>query len=76
VNEDQEKEVGKEVNAYVKYGGLAIQMGAVIGLSCWLGVFLDKKMETETPWWTIGLSLFGISASLYLVLREVLKSGK
>lgn len=76
VDKEQEDEIKKETNAYVKYGGLAIQMGAIIGLSCWLGVYLDKKVENETPWWTLGLSLFGITAALYLVLKDVIKSSK
>jgi hypothetical protein len=32
-----------------------------------------KANVTETPIWTIVLSLFGVAGSLYLVIREVRK---
>lgn len=50
-------------------------MGAIIALFTWLGTYLDNKYQTKTPWWTIGLSLFGVTAGLILVIREVIKMG-
>jgi len=51
-------------------------MGAIIGFFTWLGTFLDHKYKTETPWWTILLSLFGVFTGLYLIIREVLNTNK
>jgi F0F1-type ATP synthase assembly protein I len=48
-------------------------MGGIIAFFTWLGTFLDQKQVNETPVWTIILSLFGVAASLYLVIREVRK---
>lgn len=61
---------------YARFSSLVIQMGVVIGFFTWLGTFLDKKFHSETPWWTIGLSLFGVFAGLYLIIREVLNTNK
>jgi F0F1-type ATP synthase assembly protein I len=48
-------------------------MIGAIGFFSWLGYYLDQKYKSKTPWWTIGLSLFGVFISLYVVIREVLK---
>jgi F0F1-type ATP synthase assembly protein I len=64
------------VSKFARFSGLGIQMGAVIAFFTWLGTYLDKKFVSKTPWWTIGLSLFGVMAGLYLVIKEVIKMGK
>ena len=66
---------GKGLNKFARFSALGIQMGVIIALFTWLGTWLDDKYHTSTPWWTIGLSLFGVTASLILVIREVIKMG-
>ncbi len=51
-------------------------MGVVIGLSAWGGQKLDEKYKNTTPVFTIILSLLGIAAALYLVLKDFMKHGK
>lgn len=51
-------------------------MGIIIALFTWLGTWLDEKYYTKTPWFTIGLSLFGVIVSLVIVIREVIQMGK
>lgn len=72
---NSEKENTPKVSKYVRFSSLVIQMGVIIGFFTWLGIFLDKKFKMETAWWTIGLSLFGVFAALYLIIREVIKMG-
>lgn len=69
----QEKKSG---NKYARFSALGIQMGVIIGGFTWLGTYLDKKYQSKTPWWTIGLALFGVAASLYLMIKEVIKMSK
>jgi ATP synthase protein I len=57
-------------SALAKYSGIAAQMVAIIGLSTWAGVWLDKHFQTHTPWYTIGLTLTGIFGALYQVIRS------
>jgi hypothetical protein len=67
----------KPLNPYLKYGNLAIQMGLIIGLFVWGGQKLDARYNAgSTPVWTIVLSLVGIAASLYIVIKDVLKPEK
>jgi F0F1-type ATP synthase assembly protein I len=63
----------KEPNRFLKYSNLAIQMAVTIGLGAWAGVKLDKHYQTSKPVFTIILSLFGIAAALYLVLKDFIK---
>jgi F0F1-type ATP synthase assembly protein I len=58
---------------FIRFTSLAFQMIGAIGFFSWLGYYLDQKFKSKTPWWTIGLSLFGVFISLYVVIREVLK---
>jgi len=51
-------------------------MASIIAFFSWLGTYLDNKYATKTPWWTIGLSLFGVIASLVIVIKEVLNMSK
>jgi len=62
----------RAARSLARYGAMAFQMGIVIALFSWLGDYLDKKYQTAQPWWTIGLSLFGIFAALYLVLKNLI----
>lgn len=55
---------------------MALQMGVVIGLSVWGGTRLDERSGNRTPVYTIVLSLAGIGAALYLVLKDFLKPGQ
>lgn len=63
----------KQPNSYIKYSNLAIQMGLIIGLSCWGGSKLDAHYQTKTPVFTIILSLLGIAVAMYLVLKDFIK---
>ena len=66
----------KQPNLFFKYGNIAIQMGAIIGLSAWGGQKLDEYYQNSTPVFTIVLSLLGISAALYLALKDFIKPKK
>ena len=61
------------VNQYLKFSGMGMQMAITIALFAWLGTFLDKKFETDKPLWTAGLSLLGVFAGLYLMLKQLPK---
>jgi len=66
----------KTGSKYAKFSTLGIQMGIIIGGFAWLGSFLDKKYNNDTAWWTLGLSLFGVTAAMYIMIKEVVKMGK
>ena len=66
----------KKGSSFARFSSLGIQMGVIIAFFTWLGTFLDDYYKLKTPWWTITLSLFGVIASLYLVIKEVIRMEK
>ncbi len=66
----------KKVSSFARFSSIGIQMGVIIAFFTWLGTFMDAYFNLKTPWWTISLSLFGVMASLYLVIKEVIRMEK
>lgn len=62
----------KQVNAYAKYSGLAIQLGVTIAIFAFAGQQLDSYFGTSRPYWTMVLALLGVLAGLYLTLKDIL----
>ncbi|MGB1041271.1 MAG: AtpZ/AtpI family protein [Flavobacteriales bacterium] len=65
-----------KINAFAKFSSIGIQMAVVIVGAVFLGDYLDTFLVSETPWMTILFSLLGVSAGLYLVIKEVMKLNK
>jgi ATP synthase protein I len=62
--------------AYAKYSTLGIQMGVIIGLFTWLGVYLDGKYPNKYSLYTLCLALFGVFIAMFIMIKEVIKMGK
>jgi hypothetical protein len=63
----------KGTNPYLRFTGLAFQMGITIGLGAWGGSELDAWSGNQKPVYTIIFSLLAIGISLYLIIKEALK---
>jgi len=63
----------KGIRDFARYSGMAFQMIGIILLTTWGGVKLDEMLKFETPVFTIILSLLGVFAALYTVLRDFIK---
>ncbi len=70
---DPKENVKRTMPKYLRFTSMGIQMGGIIAFFAWLGNYLDEKYHSETPWWTIGLCLFGVAGALTIVIRDVLK---
>lgn len=62
-------------NAYLKYSGMAFQMGITILIGALLGRQLDRYMHTPQPWFTVVCSLLAIFAALYISLKDFMVKG-
>jgi F0F1-type ATP synthase assembly protein I len=69
--ENEKKDGG--VKPYMKYSGLAFQMIAVMVLAAWGGMKLDEHFATQNPWFTIGLMVVAVVASMVLVILSLNK---
>jgi apolipoprotein N-acyltransferase len=54
----------------VRYSGMGFQMLAIILIFYWAGSKLDERSAHEKPVYTTLLTLLGVFAGLYLVLKE------
>jgi len=61
---DKETEKQKQLNSFLKYSSLAIQMVAAIGFAAWVGYRLDQKYGTS-PILLVSLILVVFSGLLY-----------
>jgi putative Ca2+/H+ antiporter (TMEM165/GDT1 family) len=61
----------KQPNKYLILTGAGMQMGITIYLAAYLGKWLDGKYPNEKGWYTMGFVLFGVFASLYLLIKQV-----
>jgi hypothetical protein len=53
---------------------MAFQMGGIIALGVWGGIELDKYFPiSKFPVFTISLSLLSVFASIYFVIKDLLK---
>ena len=59
-------------NVYLKYSGMAFQMGIIILVGALLGRKLDNYFHSPKPWFTVALSLLAIFAALYSTLKDLL----
>ena len=66
----------RKISKFARFSSMGIQMAGTIAVFTWLGTYLDKQYHSKTPWWTICLSLFGVTAALILAIRDVINMSK
>ncbi|QLE01003.1 AtpZ/AtpI family protein [Galbibacter sp. BG1] len=72
-NKNQTK---NQLNSWIKFTNIGLQMGIIIAAGVFLGVWLDEKYSNKTSTFTIIFSLVGVFAALYNVYRQVKDLGK
>jgi len=63
----------KGIKDFARYSGMAFQMIGIILVTTWGGIKLDKLTDFEKPVFTIILSLLGVFAAIYTVVRDFIK---
>lgn len=69
--DEQKDDLRKGSRNWMKYSGMAFQMIGVILVFVFGGIYLDDWLGTD-PWATVILSLLGVTAGLYVSLRDFL----
>jgi F0F1-type ATP synthase assembly protein I len=70
---NQKKPLNKGVRDFARYSGMAFQMIGIILITTWGGIKLDKVAGFEKPVFTIVLSLLGVFAAIYTVVKDFIK---
>ncbi|WP_343696188.1 AtpZ/AtpI family protein [Flavobacterium sp.] len=61
----------KQNNKWIALINIPFQMGVIIFIFSYFGVWLDDKYSDGGSLWTIVLSLFSVFLALYNVIRQV-----
>ncbi|MEE4116749.1 MAG: AtpZ/AtpI family protein [Marinilabiliaceae bacterium] len=69
----QKSDKDDSLNSFARYSGIAIQMVAIILIMTLAGVKLDARRDSETPVFTIVLSLLGVFAGIYTAIKDFIK---
>ena len=60
----------KQLNSYIKYSSLGIQMTVIIFVGFFTGEYLDQMSQAKIPKYTIIFSILSIFASLYYIIKK------
>lgn len=71
MKEEKDKNKNSQLKNWAIFTGIAFQMGATIFICAWIGKKLDEKYPMNKNWFTIGFVLFGLVASVYVVLKQL-----
>lgn len=59
----------KRPSDIARYSSVGIQMVLMICFFVYIGWRLDKSSENDKPWWTLGLSIFGVIVAIIYMVR-------
>lgn len=65
-----------QLRRYAQLSGIGFQMGATIFVCSWIGKKLDAHFQTQKDWFTIGFILFGVAASIYVLIKQLNRINK
>jgi F0F1-type ATP synthase assembly protein I len=63
----------KGIRDFARYSGMAFQMVGIILATTWGGKKLDEVLGFEKPVFLIILSLLGVFAAIYVVVKDFIK---
>lgn len=70
---DQKPRQSDNIKPYLRYSGLAFQMLGAMVVAAFVGMRLDAYAGTANPWFTIGLLVVAVVASMVLVIVSLTK---
>lgn len=66
----------KQLNPYIRFTSVAIQMIIIICGFSFFGNWLDGKFKNSYSLFTVIFSLIGVISALYLVIKQVMAMNK
>lgn len=71
--EEKKNEKKSQLKNWAIFTGIAFEMGGTIFVCAWLGQKMDERYPSNNNWFTLGFVLFGLLASVFLVLKQLKK---
>ena len=69
----QNQDPKKQLNPYIRFSSIAIQMGVTIYLGSLLGAWLDVKFNSSNQLYYKIVTLFSVFIAMFAVIKQVLK---
>ena len=66
----------KPLNSYIIYSSLSIQIAVIIMVGAFLGDYLDRKTQSNSPIYTAAFSVVSFFLALYYVLKKTIANDK
>jgi hypothetical protein len=73
-NKDKKKD--SKLNKWLVFTSMPFQMGVTIYVFYLLGEWLDGKYQVEGGWWTKGLTMLGVTVSLFQFIKQANRISK
>ncbi|PID68497.1 MAG: hypothetical protein CR968_01485 [Flavobacteriia bacterium] len=70
------KKSKKKYRSYIVFSSMAIQMGVMIAIFVYIGMWLDKKFPNNYQLFTIIFALIGVFGALYSSIKQVINFSK
>lgn len=61
----------KQLDSYVRFSAMGLQMGATIFIMTWLGIQLDEYLALKFPAFTLTFALLSVTGVLYYFIKQV-----
>ncbi len=61
----------KQLDNYVRFSAMGLQMGATIFLMTWAGIKLDAWLHLKFPAFTLLFALLSVTGVLYYFIKQV-----
>ncbi len=58
-------------NQYLKYSGMVLQLFVLLAIGAWLGQYIDEKLNTPDPYFTILLILLFTAGFFYKLVKDL-----
>lgn len=73
MKKEEDRNPKQEINSYLKYSGLGLQLLLVILVSGWIGYKIDKLLSFKFPVFMLLLGFAGFAGTLYQLYRKLKK---
>ncbi len=66
----------KQLNSYIRFSAMGVQMGVTIAAGAIFGQWLDEKYPNSYQIYTVLFSLLAVFAAIYNIVKQVLEISK
>ncbi|HEX7583930.1 MAG TPA: AtpZ/AtpI family protein [Prolixibacteraceae bacterium] len=70
MNQNNSQKPKKQIDNFIRYSSLAMEMMVIMGAGVWLGFKIDHWLELSFPAFTLGLMILSVIGAVYYAIRK------